>query len=102
MNRTLELEKRVREEVYDFFAEQCDVDIEELSDDTNIIEDIDGDSLMFLQLLESWKRQYNLEIEFRIIGKFMTKNPAETIGKTIELALTIICEKDKFMEMASA
>lgn len=102
MIRTLELESKIRDEVYNFFAVQCDVEVDTLTEDTNIIEDIDGDSLMFLQLLESWKREYKIDLEFRLIGKYMTKNPAETIGKTIVLALLIICDRDKFLELASA
>lgn len=100
MERSVELEQKVRSDVYDFFADQCGVDIGELSDDTNVIEDIGGDSLMFLQLLEGWKKRYAIDLEFRVIGKYMVKNPVDTIGKAIGLALLIICDREKFVEMA--
>ena len=102
MERTKELEKKIKDEIYGFFAEQCDVNIEDLNDETNIIEDISGDSLMFLQLLQSWKRDYGIDIDFRKIGKYMTKNPAETIGKTIVFAMLVIFEKEKFLELVEA
>lgn len=99
MEKTKELEEKVRNEVYEFFADECGIDISTLNDDTDIISDIDGDSLMFLQLLEGWKKEYHIDLEFRVIGKYMTKNPASTIGKTIELALLIICEREKFLTL---
>lgn len=101
MERTLELENKIRNEVYEFFADQCNVSVSDLNDDTNIIEDIEGDSLMFLQLLEMWKKEYDINMEFRVIGKYITKNPADTIGKSIDLAMKVICERDKFLELAN-
>lgn len=101
MVKTQEIEKKIRDEIYNFFAEECGVELSDLNDDTDIIADIDGDSLMFLQLLESWKREYSLDIEFRLIGKYVTKNPVNTLGKAIDLALTIICDKEAFLEAAN-
>ncbi len=100
MERTTELEKRIREQIYEFFSDQCDVDISELKDDMDVITDLGGDSLMFLQLLSSWEKEYKIGIEFRVIGKYMTKNPVNTIGKTVELALFILCDTEKFLELA--
>ena len=50
------IKKEVKETVYNFFAEECEVDLASLNDDTNIIKDIDGDSLMFLELIEIERR----------------------------------------------
>lgn len=80
----------VRNIVYDFFSEECEIDRAELSDDTNVIKDIEGDSLMFLELLEIFKRKYNLDIELKTVGKYVVKHPAETIGAIIEMTMLII------------
>ena len=58
----------VKEIVYDFFAEECEVDISEINDNTNIIKDLDGDSLMFLELIEIFKKKYQLNIELKTSG----------------------------------
>ena len=50
----------VKEIVLDFFAEECEIDKNEISEDSNIISDLDGDSLMFLELIEIFKKKYNL------------------------------------------
>jgi acyl carrier protein len=84
------LHEEVRNTVYNFFADACEVDIKGLSDQTNIIKELDGDSLMFLELLEIFKKKYKLNIELKTIGKYIVKHPAETIGAVIDMTLLII------------
>jgi len=96
MENKVEIEKRVKEDIFKFFAEQCSVDEASLNEETQIIEDLGGDSLMFVQLLESWKSKYNIEVEFRVIGRYMINNPVNTLGDAISLAVQIITEKEKF------
>ena len=80
----------VKEVVYAFFAEECDAEILELNDNTNIIKDLDGDSLMFLELIEIFKKKYNLNIELKTIGKYTLQHPVETIGELINMQMQII------------
>ena len=87
---TEQVKQEVREIVFNFFAEECEVDKNELNDHTNIIRDIDGDSLMFLELIEIFKEKYNLDIELKTIGKYSVKHPVETIGELIRMQLLII------------
>lgn len=98
MEKTIELEEKIRSDVYNFFSEQCNVEVSQLKDDTDIIEELGGDSLMFLQLMESWKAEYKIDLEFRTIGRYMIKHPTVTLGSAINLALLIICEREKFEE----
>ena len=80
----------VKEIVLDFFAEECEIDKDEISEESNIISDLDGDSLMFLELIEIFKKKYNLNIELKTIGKYAVKNPVKTIGELIDMQLLII------------
>ena len=93
---TLEEVKKV---VYDFFAEECEVDISNLNDNTNIIKDIEGDSLMFLELLEIFKKKFDLNVELKTVGKYVVKNPAETIGDIIDTTILIIEHEEKIAEL---
>ena len=96
---TREMRDEVREIVYDFYAEECEVDMESLNDDTNMIEDLEGDSLMFLELVEIFKKKYNVDIKLQSIGEYLLNHPAETIRKVIELILLIIEYGEKISEM---
>lgn len=84
------IREEVREVVFNFFAEECEIEISELNDNTNIFTDIDGDSLMFLELIEIFKEKYDLDIELKTIGKYSVKNPVKTIGKLLDMQLLII------------
>ena len=87
---TQEMKDEIKEIVYDFFAEECEVELESLNDDTNVIEDLEGDSLMFLELIEIFKKKHSLEIGMESIGKYVLKHPAETVGKIVDLIAVII------------
>ena len=91
--------KEVKEIVYNFFAEECEVDLTEIHDGTNIIKDLDGDSLMFLELIEIFKKKYNLDIELKTIGKYAVKHPVQTIGQLIDMQLLIIKHENKLLEL---
>ena len=95
---TENIKKEVKETIYNFFSEECEIDKTKISENTNIIEDLEGDSLMFLELLEIFKKKYNLNIELKTIGKYVVKHPAETIGKIIELTLLIIEKENKLSD----
>ena len=89
----------VKEIVYQFFAEECEVDIATIHDNTNIINDLDGDSLMFLELIEIFKKKYNLDIELKTIGKYPVKHPVATIGELIGMQLLIIEHENRLLEL---
>ncbi|MEI6456539.1 MAG: acyl carrier protein [bacterium] len=91
--------KEVKEIVYNFFSEECEVDKTTINDQTNIIRDLDGDSLMFLELIEIFKKKYNLEIELKTIGKYAVKHPVSTIGELIGMQMLIIEHENRLLEM---
>ena len=96
---TDEIRDEVREVVYDFFAEECEVDVEEITDDSNIFTDLGGDSLMFLALIEIFTKKYGQEIDLKTIGKYSIQHPVETIGQLIDMQLRIIEYGNKIVEV---
>jgi len=89
----------VKETVYSFFTEECEVDATSLNENTNIIRDIDGDSLMFLELIEIFKKKYSLNIELKTIGKYVVKHPVETIGQLIDMTILIIEHENNIVNL---
>ena len=82
--------QEIRAQVYQYFAEECDIDVSEISDKTDIIEDLEGDSLMLLSLLEIVRKKYGLTIELKALGKHLMKKPANTVGQVIDLTIRIV------------
>lgn len=97
------IEKGTREEVrtivYEFFSEECDVPVADLNDGTNVIRDLEGDSLMFLELLEIFKKKYKLKIELKTVGKYVVKHPADTIGAIIDMTMLIIEHENRIADL---
>ncbi len=92
--------EEVKNIVYNFFSEECEVDINQISETTNIISDIEGDSLMFLELIEIFKKKYDLNIELKTIAKYIVKHPVETIGQLIDTQMLMIVHENKIVELA--
>jgi acyl carrier protein len=89
----------VKEIVYVFFSEECEVDINSINDNTNIITDLEGDSLMFLELIEIFKKKYNLNIELKTIAKYILKHPVETIGQLIDTQMLMIEHENNLVNL---
>ena len=85
-----ETRQEIRDQVFEYFAEECDVDINDIADDTDIIEDLEGDSLMLLSLLEIFRKKYGLTIELKTLGKHLMKKPANKVGQVVDLTIKIV------------
>ena len=97
---TEQIAKEVKEIIIDFFANECEVDTSEIKDSTHIFDDLDGDSLMFLELIEIFKEKYDLNIELKTIGKYSVKNPVRTIGELISMQMLIIEHENAILNIA--
>ena len=93
------IKSEVKEIIYSFFAEECEVDTAQINENTSIINDLDGDSLMFLELIEIFKKKYNLDIELKVTGRYAVKHPVATIGQLVEMQLLIIEHENKLLEL---
>ena len=54
---------------------------------------------MFLELIEIFKKKYNLDIELMVIGKYAIKHPVATIGQLIEMQLLIIEHENHLLDL---
>jgi acyl carrier protein len=91
--------EEVKEIVFNFFSEECEVDISQINEKTNIISDLEGDSLMFLELIEIFKKKYDLNIELKTIAKYIVKHPVETVGQLIDTQMLMIVHENKIVEL---
>jgi acyl carrier protein len=96
---TEQMRAEVKEVVTDFFAEECEVETSEINNETHIFDDLYGDSLMFLELIEIFKKKYNLNIELKTIGKYSVKHPVRTIGELIDMQLLIIEHENEIINI---
>ena len=92
-------EQEIRDLIYEYFSEECDVNTEDITDDTDIIEELEGDSLMLLALLEMVRKKYGLGIELKTLGNHLMKKPADTVGQVVELTMAVVKYGDDIVNM---
>ena len=95
---TKEIVEEIEKMTYQFFADECEVEISELTEETDVINDLDGDSLMLLELIEQIKKKYNLTIKMQTLGKYILKHPATTIGAIIQVCCRLYEKEDDMVE----
>ncbi len=84
--------------IKEFLADECDVELDDITDDTDIVEDLKADSLVFLELIQEIKDDYDLDVELRQIGKYIVKHPVKTVGESIELLYNFVERGDEMLK----
>ena len=93
-----DLANKIRE----FLAEECDMEVEDVKDETDIMEDLKADSLVFLELIQEIQQDYQLDIELRQIGKYIVKHPVRTVGEAIQTMYDLIERGEEIMKELEA
>jgi acyl carrier protein len=90
------LSEQEKKEIYDdiraYLAEELEIEPEKINDDTNIIEDLGADSILFLEMFEEFKGKLGIELEIRTIGQYMLNHPVYTF-KEITQSIYLFVEK---------
>ncbi len=94
MGRKVSSEERQRlfEDIREFLAVEFDVDPEEITEETDVVNDLGGDSVVFLEMVEELREKYGIQVEVRTIGQFMLRKAITNIGQAVD-ALCEIIEK---------
>ena len=82
---TDEIKQEIENMIFDYYAEECEVDRNEITMDTNPQEDLGSDSLMFVELIEMTAEKYDLDIKLQSIGKYMLKASLDTMKDVIDM-----------------
>ena len=72
------------EKVRDILAEQLEIDPETITMDTNIIDDLDADSLDFVEMITSIEDEFNIVVTDEKVGDF------KTVRQVVEFLETLV------------
>ncbi len=95
---TGEEKKIISEEIRQFLAEEFEIDSSEIDNDTNIVDDLGGDSILFMEMIEDFKEKYEIDLEVRTIGLYMLKNPVYTVAETLNAVYEIVEKGEDLIE----
>ena len=94
-----EAREGIRDMVFDFFAEECDVERESISESTDVIEELEGDSLMMLALLRKVCARFGITVELKTLGRHMMRRPASTVGEVLALTYALVEHGDDIVNV---
>lgn len=82
--------KQIYEDIRQFLSDELDVDLEKIGPDTKIIDDLKGDSMIYLELVEDFKKRFDVNVEIRVIGQYFQRHPIYTVGETAQAVYDIV------------
>jgi len=82
---TPEIREEIKDMIFDYYAEECEVDKDEITMDTNPQNDLGSDSLMFVELIEITADKYDMDIKLQAIGKYMLKTRMDTMSDVVDM-----------------
>ncbi len=94
---TDEEKDQIYEHIRAFLSDELDASLDEIGPDTKILDDLDGDSLIYLELVEDFKKKYDVNVEMRVIGLYLQRNPIYTVGQTARAICDIIERGDDLL-----
>jgi acyl carrier protein len=71
--------------IFDYYAEECEVERDSITLETNPQEDLDSDSLMFVELVEMAADKYELGIKLQSIGKYLLKASLNSMQDVVDV-----------------
>ncbi|MBR1555414.1 MAG: acyl carrier protein [Oscillospiraceae bacterium] len=84
-----EITEAIRQEltdlIFNYYAEECEVDRDSITMDTNPQEDLESDSLMFVELIELTSEKYDLDVKLQSIGKYLLKTPMNSMKDVVDM-----------------
>ena len=97
---TSDEKKEIYEHIRTFLSDELDVPLEDIGPETKIIDDLHGDSMIYLELIEDFKKKYDVKIEVAVIGRYLQKHPVYTVGETAQVVYVIVERAESLLEGA--
>lgn len=98
---TEEEKTTIYNDIREFLSEELDVAVEEIGPDTKILDDLGGDSMIYLELVEEFKKKFNISIEVRVLGQYFQKNPIYTVGETAQAVYDLVERGEDLLNIES-
>lgn len=81
---TPEEREGIRSHVIEFFAEECDLESEEVAGTMSLEDDLGVDSLTYLELMDELRADHGLEFQPRVIARYAKQHQVKTLDDLLE------------------
>lgn len=103
LRKLTEAEKQqVYEDIRQFLSDELDVPLEDIKPESKILEDLKGDSMIYLELVEEFKKKFDVSVEIRVIGLYFQRHPVYTVAEVAQAVCDIVERGDELVKIAEA
>lgn len=95
---TADEKQAITTEIREFLADELGVELDKVTPEAKIIDDLGGDSMIYLELVEKFKKKYQIQVEVRIIGKYLLAHPVRSVGEVSQAVFDIIEKGDDLVK----
>lgn len=78
-------------------ADLLEVDPAEIRDDAKLEDDLGADSLLYLELFEELRDEFDLDFDLHDIERYATRHPVSTVGELIGMVTQYLEKGDEFL-----
>lgn len=90
----------VYEDMRQFLSDELDIPLDEIKPDSKILEDLKGDSMIYLELVEEFKKRFDVNVEIRVIGLYFQRHPVYTVKEVARAICDIVERGDELVKIA--
>ncbi len=99
---TAEEKTEIYDDIRSFLSDELDVPMEDIKAESKILDDLHGDSMIYLELVQEFKRKFDLNVEVRVIGLYFQRHPVYTVGEVAKAVCDIIEHGDELIAKVEA
>lgn len=95
-----------RQEIYEgiraFLSDELDVPLEDIRPESKILDDLKGDSMIYLELVQEFKKKFDVNVEIRVIGLYFQRHPVYTVQEVAQAVCDIVEHGDELVRKVQA
>ena len=86
------------EKIQTILSDLLEIDPAQITHETRLREDLNADSLLYLEFFEEMKDEFSLDITARDVGKYAQAHPVATVGQLTVLVQRFITDGAALMQ----
>jgi acyl carrier protein len=90
----------IYEDMRQFLSDELDIPLDDIKPESKILEDLKGDSMIYLELVEEFKKKFEVNVEIRVIGLYFQRHPVYTVREVARAICDIIERGDELVQIA--
>ena len=94
--------QQVYEDIRSFLSDELDIPLDDIKPDSKILDDLKGDSMIYLELVEMFKKKFDVNLEIRVIGLYFQRHPVYTVKEVAGAVCDIVERGDELIKQVEA